>query len=213
MIRLIALPKPAIAGLLALAIAACGAPERLDPPPAELANFRLGHVVVVAKNATQSPVSRTAEPEEWQAALDRAMRERFGRIEGEKYYHFGLHVDGFALAPPGIPVVVSPKSVLILSATIWDDEKQAKINEKPHQITVFESLSGDTVVGSGLTRTKQQQLDQLAFNAAAAIERWLLENPGWFPAPPPAPEPAEPAATEAAAPAGVAPPALAAPAE
>jgi hypothetical protein len=182
-----------LALICALLLAACGAPQRLDAPPEMLANFRLGHVIVVANNATQSPVSRSATPEEWQAALDKAVRERFGRIEGDKYYHFGLHVDGFALAPPGVPVVVSPKSVLIVSATLWDDEKQGKLNERPHQITVFESLSGDTVVGTGLTRTKEEQMEQLAFNAAAAIEKWLLENPEWFPPPPVAPDTLTPA--------------------
>lgn len=162
-------------------LAACASETELGAPPPELASFRMGHVVVVSDNATQSPISRAATPEEWRQSLQAAVQERFGRLEGDTFYHFGIHVDGFALAPPGIPVVVSPKSVLIVSVTAFEDvEGGRKLHPEPKQITVFEALSGETVIGSGLTRTREEQMRRLSFNAARAIETWLLENPQWF---------------------------------
>jgi hypothetical protein len=168
--------------LVALLVAGCAAPRQpLGAFPERLAAMQLGHVVVIADKATRSPVSRDATPEEWQAALQKAFADRFGRNEGTRWYHFGLHVDGYALAPPGIPLVATPRSVLIVSATLWDDAKGGKVNDTPRQFTVFESLSGETAVGSGLFKTKEQQLEALAFNAALEVEKWLLEHPEWFP--------------------------------
>jgi hypothetical protein len=189
----------------ALLLAACAAPRQpLGAFPARLGAMQLGHVVVVADKPTKSPVSRDASAEEWTAALQKAFEDRFGRNEGTKYYHFGLHVDGYALAPPGIPLVATPRSVLILSATLWDDERGGKVNATPQQFTVFESLSGATAVGSGFFKTKEQQLEALAFNAALEVERWLLENAQWFPDPE---AEAEGTIETAPLPAGAAPPA------
>jgi hypothetical protein len=192
--------RPAALLLAVLLAAGCAAPRQpIGAFPERLAAMQLGHVVVVADRATRSPVSRDATPEEWQAALDKAFRDRFGRNEGARWYHFGLHVDGYALAPPGIPLVASPRSVLIVSATIWDDEKGGKLNDTPHQITVFESLSGATALGSGLFKSREDQLEALAFNAALEVERWLLENPQWFPEAAPVDAPVDAPADAAAA--------------
>ena len=79
-----------------------------------------------------------------------------------------------------IPVVAAPKSILVVTANIWDDAAEKKLNEEGKQFTVFESLSGDTVIGTGLTRNKKQQMDALAYNAVKRVEDWLLEHPEWF---------------------------------
>lgn len=165
---------------LALA-AACTSSADLNEPPADLGNFRLGHNVVVASKMKQSALSRGATQEEWVDVLTKAVDERFGRYEGERLYHIGISVEGFAIAPPGIPLVVSPKSVLIIRVTLWDDALGRKLNEKAKQFTVFESLSGDTLVGSGLTQTKEQQMQNLSRNAAKVVQTWMQENPEWFP--------------------------------
>lgn len=165
----------------ALALAACETRTGMDAPPAQLSQFKLGHVAVVADKATKAPISRNATPEQWQAALSTAVRDRFGRIEGDTFYHLGVHVDGYALAPPGVPLLVSPKSVLIVSVTLLTDTEGGKVvNPKPEQLTVFETLSGDSVVGSGLTKTAEEQMQNLSFNAALAIEDWLAKNPQFF---------------------------------
>ncbi|MEL7211589.1 MAG: hypothetical protein AAGK92_02935 [Pseudomonadota bacterium] len=162
-------------GLLAVALAACGQTEVPDELP-DMGTFRLGHNIIVADNAVQSPVSRTATPEEWEEALFEAVDERLDRYRGQGLFHLGVTVQGYALAPPGIPIVLSPKSVLIVAVNVWDDSQGKKLTEKPHQITVFENLDGGTVVGSGLTKTKEQQIETLSFNAAKKIQEWLIEN-------------------------------------
>jgi hypothetical protein len=171
-----------LAAVLVLALAAaCTSTADLSEAPADLGNFRLGHNIVVASKMRQSALSRGATEEEWVASLTAAVDERFGRYEGDRLYHLGISVEGFSIAPPGIPLLVSPKSVLIIRVTVWDDALGKKLNDEPKQFTVFESLSGDTLVGSGLTQTKEEQMENLSRNAAKVVQNWLLENPEWFP--------------------------------
>lgn len=181
---------PALSRRLVLAlslglVAACGR-DNLEDPPADLGNFRLGLNVVVTENMQKVPISREATGEEWEAALKKAVQDRFGRYAGDKFYNIGIAVDGYALAPPGIPVVAAPKSILVISVAVFDDAAQVMLNEggKGHQITAFEELSGDTVIGSGLTRTKEEQMESLAFAAVQKIEDYLRDNPTWFGLPP-----------------------------
>lgn len=108
------------------------------------------------------------------------MADRFGRYDGSRVYNIGIAIDGYALAPPGIPVVAAPKSVLVITANIWDDARRAKLNTEGKQLTVFENLDGQNLIGTGLTRTREEQMAALAYNAAGAVETWLLEHPEWF---------------------------------
>ncbi len=156
----------------------------LKDPPVPLGNFALGLNIVVADNAQKVPISRNATPDEWETQMKAAVADRFGRYDGTKLYNIGISVDGYALAPPGIPIVAAPKSVLVITANIWDDASQTKLNPEGKQITVFESLSGETFIGTGITRTKQQQMEALSYNAVKRVEEWLLQNPEWFGLPP-----------------------------
>ncbi|MBZ4689937.1 MAG: hypothetical protein V7668_18860 [Cereibacter changlensis] len=176
---------------LGLALVAGCERSDLEEPPVPLGDFALGLNIVVADNVEKVPISRTATVEEWEAAMKHAVRSRFGRYQGSKLYNIGISVDGYALAPPGIPVVAAPKSVLVVTANIWDDAAQKKLNAEGKQMTIFESLSGESVIGTGLTRSKKQQMDALSYNAAKQVERWLLENPEWFGLPPLPPKPVE----------------------
>ncbi|KGB80404.1 hypothetical protein JT55_19280 [Rhodovulum sp. NI22] len=188
----------AILGAVALvALAACAGTQPGDPlePPALLGDFRLGHNIVVADEAQKLPPSRKATADEWEAAVKTEVERRFGRYEGEKIYHIGVRVDGYALAVPGIPIILSPKSALVFTVNIWDDAAGQKLNAKPEQIAVLESVTGKTLVGSGLTRSREEQMQDLAQNAAKAIERWLVKNRAdWF-----GQEEPEPVAEDAAA--------------
>ncbi len=168
-----------IAVLAALLLAACAA-EDPNRPPEDFGDFALGYNIVVAKNAQAVGPSRRATAAEWEAALKSAVGERFGRYEGGKLYHIGIGVDAYALAVPGVPVVLSPKSVLAITVNVWDDTAGRRVNAEPRQFTVFEGLTGDTVVGSGLTRTREEQMATLAANAARQINGWLVENKAWF---------------------------------
>ncbi|MFC0279058.1 hypothetical protein ACFOHK_03035 [Falsigemmobacter intermedius] len=173
---------PAALMIAALALSACETRTGLTPPPAMLTqHFKLGHAVVVADTATKAPISRDATKEQLETAVTKAVKDRFSRLDGNAFYHLGINVDGYALAPPGVPLVVSPKSVMIVSVTLMSDtEGGKKLNEKPEQLTVFETLSAGTAIGSGLTKSAEEQLENLAFNTALAIEDWLGKNPQFF---------------------------------
>ena len=159
-------------------LAACQKND-LAEAPVPLGNFELGLNIVVADNMKKVPISRPATQEEWETSLIKAVDARFGRYSGTKLYNIGIAVDGFALAPPGIPVVAAPKSVLVISVSIFDDAAGTKLNAEGKQFTIFENFSGATVIGSGLTRSRQKQIEILSYNAAKKIEGWILENPEW----------------------------------
>ena len=165
-------------------LAACANTDDLDKPPVDLGNFNLGHNVVVApKVATSSAVSREASKEELTSALQDAIAQRFDRYNGSKDYHFGVSIEGYVLARAGVPVVAAPKSAMIIRVTVWDDAAGAKLNVPPEQMTIIEDIDGESLVGTGWTQSKEQQLEGLARNAAKAIETFLVkqnaEN-GWF---------------------------------
>lgn len=177
---------PMIVALLGLGLlTACGRND-LAEPPVPLGDFRLGLNIVVADNVQKVPISREASVEEWEEVMKAAVADRFGRYEGPRLFNIGISVDGYALAPPGIPLVAAPKSVLVVTANVWDDAQQLQLNEEGHQITVFESLSGETMIGTGLTRTKRQQMEALSYNAVKRVEEWFLSHPEWFNIQPPA---------------------------
>ena len=170
-------------GMMLLSVAACNGASDLQDIAVPLGDFKLGHNIVVAPKVAKGPLSRPATEEELTAAMKKAIAERFDRYDGDKLYHFGVSVEGYVLAAPGIPIVFAPKSILIINVTVWDDAANAKLNAKPYQITVFESLGKGPIVGSGYTQTAEQQLENLSQNASKAIERYLVKqkrDEGWF---------------------------------
>lgn len=174
--------KRVLAFVVLAVLAGCADSEfALEEPPEPLGNFRLGHNIVVTTNAQMVPPSRSATPEEWEAVLKAEIERRFGRYEGDKFYNLGISLDGYALAVPGVPVVLAPKSAIILTANIWDDATAEKLNDEARRLTVLEGLNGETVIGTGLTRKRDEQMQALAYNAAKQIERWLVKNRAeWF---------------------------------
>ena len=166
-----------------LALAACNGASDLNKAPVPLGDFKLVHNIAVAPKAQKGPLSREATEEQLTKALTDATAERFGRYNGSRNYHFGMSVEGYNLAVPGIPLVFAPKSVLIINLTVWDDAKNAKLTPEPHQITVFESFDQGPIVGSGYTKSAEEQLKNLAQNAAKQIETYLVKQnkeKGWF---------------------------------
>lgn len=172
-----ALAALAFAGLLA-ACSTSGA--ELGEMHPELGDFRLCYNIVTTNDAVQGPLSREADVDDIADSLRDEIDRRFSRYEGSRLYHIAIHLDAYVLAVPGIPLVASPRSVLILSTNLWDDQLGRPLNEEPEQFTVLESASGATMLGSGLTQSAEQQLAQLSANAALRIEEWMLANPAWF---------------------------------
>ncbi|WP_254700500.1 hypothetical protein [Sulfitobacter sp. BSw21498] len=164
-------------------LTACNGASDLDKPAVPLGDFNLYHNIVVAPKVQKLPISREVSKEVLTTAIKDAIAERFDRYNGTRNYHFGVSVEGYILAPPGIPLVLAPKSIMILNLTVWDDAAGKKLTAEPHQITVFESLDQGPIVGSGYTKTAEEQLKNLSQNAAKSIESYLVKQnkaEGWF---------------------------------
>ena len=175
-----ALSRFVVLGLV-LVLSACAATDPLEEELPDMGDFQLAYNIVVADNIQQVPPSRSATAEEWIDVLTAEIDRRFGAYEGDRLYHIGVHVDAYALAPPGVPLVLQPRSILVISANVWDDELQAKLHEEPEQMTIFEGAAPETfLIGSGLARTREEQMQVLARNAARRIQLWMLQNPEWF---------------------------------
>ena len=151
---------------------------KVDP----IGEFRVGHTVVVGKDMVQGPLSREADPQKIIDAIKQATSERLSFYDGSQYYHVAVKIDAYVLAQPGVPLVLSPKSALILQLSVWDNATQTRIAE-PEHITLLENLTAKTLIGSGLTQSAEAQIENLAQTAAKRIERWLRdkhEAQGWF---------------------------------
>jgi len=164
----------------ALVLLAGCASEDLTKPPKPIGNFALGYNIVVAKNAEKVGPSREATAKEWEDAIKAEIDKRTGRLSGDKLYHLGIGVDAYALALPGVPVVFKPRSILSVTVNVWDDTAQRKVNAEPKRFTVFEPRSVEGFVGSGITQTREKQIQNLSVALARAIDKWLRENEAWF---------------------------------
>lgn len=164
-------------------LAACETND-LKKPPAPLGDFVMGHNIVIADTAQVPGLSRDATADEWEAAVKQAMDDRFGRYEGSRIYNFGINIDGYVLAPPGVPVVASPRSALIITVHVFEDATQTELNPGGKQLTMVEGISPESFIGSGWTQTKEQQLARMSYRAALSVQNYLLTNPEWFGLPP-----------------------------
>ncbi|WP_271951283.1 hypothetical protein [Ruegeria faecimaris] len=151
--------------------------------PESLGEFKLRVNYAFADKAVQGPVSRDATPDEWTAAIQNAVDIRLGRYKGAQEYDIGISLEGYMLAPPGIPVIYNPKSTAIVLVNVYDVNKKEFL-AKGKQFQVLEDTTGGSALkGSGHERTKQEQMSGLALKVADRVEEWLaeehLEN-GWF---------------------------------
>lgn len=162
-----------------VALAACQTND-LKEPPVPLGDFALGINVAVVEGVQKSPISRDATPDQLKAAMEKAVSDRFGRYTGSRLFNIGVSIDGYALSPPGIPILFSPPSVMIISVSVFDDAKALKLNPDGERMNIVEKSSPQTFIGSGLTQTKERQLEILSYNAAKRIESYLLDHPEWL---------------------------------
>ena len=169
--------RSVLAILSLVVLAACTAGEReplpRDVPP--IGDFRLGFNIVVANDITKAPGSREATEEELSGAVRAAMEERLSRYDGDGLYHIGLRIEAYSLGRAGIPLLYSPRSVLLIAMNIWDDATQEKLNSEPVRITA------GPLPGSGLYSSRDYQIETLAHDAAKEVEDYLKANEaGWF---------------------------------
>ena len=175
-------PRALAAATALLALAACANRADLSAPIEPIGDFRLGHNVVLATGTTEGPFSRDATEQELEAALSSEIEQRLRRYDGDGLYHIGVRIEAFVLGQPGIPIVLSPQSVLLLAVNIWDNETRERLNEEPIRITAFEALNTRVpFLPSGLVNSKEKQLENLSISAALQIEQLLRENEEtWF---------------------------------
>lgn len=173
--------KRILAVLTVVVVASCGPADKdLAEIKEPIGEFKLGFNVVVADDAKMAPPSRRATEEQLEAAMKKAVDERFSRYNGTQLYHIAITIDAYSLAIPGVPLVFNPKSVMVIGATVWDDAKGGKINTEPKQFTFLERASEKTVLSSGMTQNKEEQLENLVKNGARLVEDWMRDNPDWF---------------------------------
>ncbi len=179
MIRLA--PKTAALVLGLGLLSACASVGDLDGPPEPMGRFLLGHnVALVMEDAEVGIASRELDDKAWVSALRTAINDRFSRYDGDRYFHISVAVLGYVLAKPGVPVVAAPKSVLIADVRVFDDTQGGKpITEEPERFTVFEDGS-EVIVGSGHSRSAEEQAAILSRNLARRIHDWMLDHPEWF---------------------------------
>ncbi|KIC34983.1 hypothetical protein [Leisingera sp. ANG-M7] len=171
------------AALAALALlTACGETQ-LNEAPEDLGAFQARVTHVYTEKALQWPLSRNAEHSEWTAPIENALNTRLRRYQGAQEYDVAVTLEGFMLAPPGVPVLFSPKSAVVVNVFVYDVAEK-KFLAKKHQMEIFESTTGESaVLGSGHARTKEEQIQGLAINIADKVEEWMAEQhekEGWF---------------------------------
>ena len=158
---------------LCLGLAGCFGPLDVQEPVKPIGDFALGYAVVVGPDMVKGPMSRDGDPDQIIASVKQAIETHLEPLSGTQLFHVAVKIEGYVLAQTGLPLLVSPQSALLLSVTIWRDESGQKLNSVPHQITVLEGPSERTLIGSGLSQSPDQQLENLARSAALQIEAWL----------------------------------------
>ncbi len=166
-----------------LALVGACTQTQLYEEPEDLGEFKLRVNYAFADKAVQGPVSRDATPQEWTEAIQKAVDIRLGRYQGSQEYDIGISLEGYMLAPPGIPVIYNPKSTAIVLVNVYDVGKKEFL-AKGKQFQVLEDTTGGSALkGSGNERTKEEQMEGLAANAMDQIGEWLEEQHkenGWF---------------------------------
>ncbi|MEM7644096.1 MAG: hypothetical protein AAF366_16470 [Pseudomonadota bacterium] len=159
-------------------LSACSASDPLDDETEPLGDFRLSLTIVVPDNVRKVPPSRNASQDDLKASLESEIDRRFRRYDGTRDYHIAVALDGYSLAPPGIPIVLTPRSIMVVTANIWTVDPQEKVLG-PEQIATFEGAE-TLLLGSGLVKTADEQLATLSRNTASKIENWMRANGAVF---------------------------------
>ena len=170
----------AVALLSVVVLSACGDPNKdLAEAPVAIGDFRLGHTVAFADNIQKPFYSRSLSSDQIEQSVSTAVERRLRRYDGDGLYHLGIVLGGIVLAQPGVPLVATPSSQLLIDITIYNNETRQKLNEEPARLRATEG-KWTPVIGSGLARNSEQQLENLSNQIAIQIERWLRRNPEWF---------------------------------
>ncbi len=170
----------ALMALCLVGLSACAVPDPDVEEKVELGDFRLLGNVAVTTNSRKMGVSRDASSEAWEDVLEAAVQKRFGRYDGETPYILSYSLDGYILATKGGRLALAPRSAMSMTVHIWQTEPQKRLEDRSKQLLILEQFDGETFIGSGLFRTKEEQMENLAAQFAKALERWLQANADLF---------------------------------
>ncbi|WP_297339388.1 hypothetical protein [Pseudophaeobacter sp.] len=163
-------------------LAACEETQ-LNEAKEDLGDFNMRVSFVYTDKALQWPLSRAAEPSEWNEPIERALEARLGRYSGSGKYDVAITLEGFLLATGGIPVLVNPKSAAVVNVFVYDVSTKTYLL-KEHQMKIFEDTTGESaIIGSGYSRTKAEQIDGLALKIVDGLEEYMAKQrveKGWF---------------------------------
>ncbi|MEQ3672080.1 hypothetical protein [Pseudophaeobacter sp.] len=163
-------------------LAACEETQ-LNEAKEDLGDFNMRVSFVYTDKALQWPLSRAAEPSEWNEPIERALEARLGRYAGSGKYDVAITLEGFLLATGGIPVLVNPKSAAVVNVFVYDVTTKTYLL-KEHQMKIFEDTTGESaIIGSGYSRTKAEQIDGLALKIVDGLEEYMAKQrveKGWF---------------------------------
>lgn len=178
-----------IAAVALTCLTLIGCTTELDPElfGTAIGDFRMTHLQVTVDDPIVIGLSRKLDDDTLKAALSQSLQQRFSQFEGTGDYVLSVQLVGYVLAQPGIPVLLAPRSLLGMNVSVFvkDNGEYRRLNEEAYRLVTFEDAGGDTVVGSGYTQTAEEQLHEMAENAAVDIEKWMRKNPDWFVAPDP----------------------------
>lgn len=172
----------AIAILAALTLTACAQTTPLAGSKGQRLSddLKLGHVGIVTKNMERAEYSDEINEDALKASLRAAIMSKLSRSQGQTVYNIGVNVEAYALANAAVPSVSSPKSVLIMSVSFWDDSSDQKLIVAPVAVIAVDGLYGTSIIRTKPLKTKEQRIAALSAKAALEIERYFVSNVGNF---------------------------------
>lgn len=170
--------KRAIWGLAMLALSSCGEVPKSPNLNAQSlqAHFTLGHVGVITTGMAKGAYSVDVQSQDLATHLRSAVTSELSNFTGGHQYNLGIKVEAYTLANPSMPTVPQPKSVLMLTLSVWDDSHDPRPILAPATVVAVDGLYGTSIFVTKPQGSIDQRLAALCAKAAIEIERYLVKN-------------------------------------
>jgi hypothetical protein len=168
----------AIVFLAVLTLTACtqAAPFAASKAQTQIDDFKLGHVGIVTAHMERGVYSDEIQEEDLKSSLRSAITSRLSEYQGQSGFNIGVNVEAYALVNAAVPSVSSPKSILIMSVSFWDDSSDQKRIVAPVTVIAVDGLYGTSIIRTKPLKTKEQRVAALSAKAAFEIERYFENN-------------------------------------
>lgn len=164
--------------LMTFTLMGCGEASFAPASMARLAqaNIRFNHISIVATDMVKNAYSDDVSPEDMTTQLRRAITSKLSELQGDRVYNIGIKVTGYMLANPSVLTVSSPKSVLMLSVSVWNDSPDNKLMLPPSTVIAVDGLYGSALSIAKSQGSKDQRLAALTGRAGVEIAQYLARN-------------------------------------